>query len=141
MEPEFKEYIARGEKKAGKQTELSKILGISEAYIRTAKTGKRGLPIPICIILARFIEANELAVIAASDLVTEKDEGKRKILKSCFEKTNRAASFLIAAIFVAVISITSPNPANASQVTISHVHNLYYVKYLPMHLNGWSIIK
>ena len=114
MEPEFKEYIAIGEKKAGKQTELSKILGISEAYIRTAKTGKRGLPVPICIRLARFIEANELLVIAASDLVTEKDEEKRKILKSCF---SRAAGIIIVTSIISIMTLAPASPIHAAQIS------------------------
>lgn len=129
MEKEFKEFIEIGEKKAGKQTELAKILGTRDTTLRLAKSGKRGLSVDICIKLADYINENRLEVIAASNLVTEKDEEKRKIFESCFEKTNRAASFLIAVIFAAVISITSQNPANASTATISGAHSLYYVKF------------
>lgn len=111
------EFIEAAEKKAGKQIELARILGISDSYIRIVKTGRRGFPDDICIQLADYIGADRLEVIAASNLVTEKDERKRRIFESCFEKTNRAASFLIAALLFCVISITSPNPANASQAS------------------------
>ena len=89
---EMKTYIEMGEKKAGKQTELGRILGIKENYLRNAKSGRAGLPDAICIKLADYIEVNPLQVIAASNLVTEKDEERRKIFESCF---TRAASALL----------------------------------------------
>ncbi len=89
----IKTYIEMGEKKAGKQTELGRILGIKENYLRNAKSGRAGLPDAICIKLADYIEVNPLKVIAASNLVTEKDEERRKIFESCF---TRAASVIFA---------------------------------------------
>ena len=111
----MRNYIEMGEKRAGKQIELARILGIRDTTIRLAKSGKKGLPDDVCIKLADYIEVDRLEVIAASNLVTEKDEEKRKIFESCF---SRAASFTIAAIFMAIISIMTPSPANASQQTI-----------------------
>ena len=108
---QMKNYIERAEKKAGKQIELAKILGITANYIRMVKANQRGLPIEICIILADYIEVDRLEVIAASNLVTEKDEKKRKILESCF---NRAATVAVAASLIGVTSIVTPSPANAS---------------------------
>jgi len=129
---EMKNYIEKAEKKAGKQIELAKLLGISDAYIRMVKAGKRGFPDDICIKIADYIDEDRLEVIAASNLVTEKDEEKRKIFESCFTKTSKAASkaasFIVAALFIALISITSPNPANADQTTVSNSDYLYYVK-------------
>ena len=125
---ELKNYIENAEKKAGSQKKLSDILGISAGYIRMAKGEKRGFPEAICIKLADYLDEDRLSVIAASGLVTEKDQERRKILESCFRRTSKAANFIIAALFVALISITSPNPANASQATVSDYNNLYYVK-------------
>ena len=112
---ELKKYIETGEKRAGNQIELARILGIRDTTLRLAKSGKKGLPDDICIILADYINEDRLEVIAASNLVTEKDDRKRKIFESCF---SRAASFTIAAFFVAVISIMTPSPAKASQQPI-----------------------
>lgn len=88
---ELKNYIEKGEEKAGKQIELAKILGISDGYIRMVKSKKRGLPVETCILLADYINEDRLEVIAASGLVTEKDEKKRKIFESCFKRTSQAA--------------------------------------------------
>ena len=109
---EMKIYIEMGEKKAGKQTELGKILGIKENYLRNAKSGRAGLPDAICIKLADYLEINPLQVIAASNLVTEKDEERIKIFKSCF---TRAASITAGALIISSISMTSI-PAHASQL-------------------------
>lgn len=124
---EMKKYIELAEEKAGKQRDLAKMLEISDAYIRMVKSGKRSFSDDVCIQIADYIGADRLEVIAANNLVTEKDEKKRKIFESCFS-TSKAASFLMAAIFIAVISIMTPPPANASQLTISDSDNLYYVK-------------
>jgi len=95
---EMKTYIELGEKKAGKQTELGRILGIKENYLRNAKSGRAGLPDAICIKLADYLEVNPLQVIAASNLVTEKDEERRKIFESCFTRA-ASAIFALAAVY------------------------------------------
>ena len=111
---DMKNYIEQAEKKAGSQTNLAKILDITDRYIRQVKNGKQGFAVEICIQLADYIGADRLEVIAASNLVTEKDEKKRKILESCF---STAASLTVATFFVALITIMTPSPANASPVT------------------------
>jgi len=95
---DMKTYIEMGEKKAGKQVELARMLNVRDTALRLAKSGKKGLPDAICIKLADYIEVNPLQVIAASNLVTEKDEERRKIFESCF---TRAAStlFVLAAVY------------------------------------------
>ena len=124
---EMKNYIELAEKKAGSQTNLAKLLEITDRYVRQVKNGKQGFAVEICIQLADFIGADRLEVIAASNLVTEKDEKKRKILESCFS-ISRAANFTITALFIGIVTITSQNPANASQITSLDRSYLYYVK-------------
>lgn len=116
----LKTFIEAAEKKAGKQIELAKMLGISDAYIRMVKAEKRGFPDDICIQLADFIGADRLEVIAASNLVTEKDEKKRKIFESCF---NKAASVTAAALILGASTIMTQSPANASQAS-PHVSSI-----------------
>ena len=121
---DIKIYIERGEKKAGKQIELARFLGIRDTTLRLAKSGKMGLPDAICIKLADYIEADRLEVIAASNLVTEKDEERRKIFESCF---TRAASIAAAALIFAGSSMSS-SPAHAAMSKNKSGINLYYVK-------------
>jgi len=88
---EIKEFIEIGERKAGKQVELAKILGIRDTSLRLAKSGKKGLPDAVCIELADYIQEDPLMVIAASNLVTEKDERRRKVFEKCIKRTSQAA--------------------------------------------------
>lgn len=113
---DMKSYIELGEKKAGKQAELAKILGISENYIRVTKAGRNGLPNAICFKLAEYIGVDVGSVIAASDLVTEKKEDRRKIYESYLSKT---ANFTVATLFIGIILIMKPSTANASWTTVS----------------------
>lgn len=113
---EMKNYIEQAEIKAGKQIELAKMLGVTAGYLRAVKAGKKGFSIDMCIVLADYIGADRLEVIAASNLITEKDEKKRKILESCF---TRAATITAALSLVGVTSIMTPSPANASQAPSS----------------------
>lgn len=103
-------YIEMGVELTGSQRALAQILEIDVTVISAVKAGKRGLTNVSCIKLADLINVKRIEVIAASELVTEKDESKRKIFESCFTK---AASITIAAFFISALTIVSPSPANA----------------------------
>lgn len=111
---DMKTFIEIGEKRAGKQAELAKYLNIRYTTLGLVKSGKRGLPEAICIKLARYIEADPLEVIAASNLVTEKDEERRKIFESCFTK---AASVAAAAIIVSILTLPLQSTVNAANLS------------------------
>lgn len=100
------EYLEKAQIKAGSQVRLSKILGISDRYIRLVRDGERSLADDLCIKLADYINEDRLEVIAASNLVTEKDEEKRKIFESCFR---RVASIVAVILFIGSFSVASPS--------------------------------
>ena len=102
---EMKTYIEAGTKKAGSNKELARILGQKDSVLSDVKAGKKGLPVEICILLADYIGENQMHVVAASNLVTEKDEKKRRILESCFR---RVASIAVIVLFIGSISMASP---------------------------------
>lgn len=118
---EMKKYLELGEKKAGKQIDLARTLGIPDSYIRIVKSGRRGLPADVCIKLADFIGADRLEVIAASNLVTEKDEEKRKIFESCFT-TAASVIFLLVAVHN---FMPFPSETNTSLLAITTLFVLY----------------
>jgi len=89
---EMKELIKIAEEKAGSQIALAKMLGQFDSSIRQVKAGKKGLPDAICIELADFLKIDRLAVIAASNLVTEKNEKRREIFEKCIKGLNRATA-------------------------------------------------
>ncbi|SFM30634.1 hypothetical protein [Nitrosomonas communis] len=105
---EMRKYIEMGEKKAGKQIELARILNVRDSTLRLAKLGNNGLPDAICIKLADYIEVDRLEVIAASNLVTEKDEERRRIFESCFKKTSNAAASIATVILLTTVLTLSP---------------------------------
>lgn len=110
----MKNYIEQGEIKAGAQKELANMLGVSASYIRMVKAGQKGFSIDLCIVLADYIEADRLEVIAASNLITEKDEKKRKILESCFQKV---ASVTAAAVISSILTLTPQQTVKAENLS------------------------
>ncbi len=100
---ELKDYINMGEVEAGTQVKLATILDIKDANIRRSKRGITPLPDPVCIVLANLIKVDPLKVIAASNLVTEKNPKRRKILEGCLA-TMTSIAF---AVLLSVNSIIS----------------------------------
>lgn len=119
---EMNEYIEKAEEKARSQTNLAKILGISARYIRLIKEGKRCLGVEECVLLADYIKEDRLQVIAASNLVTEKDEKKRKILESCFRKVATVAGV---AIITSIMTLSTGSTVQANP-TQSVYNNINY---------------
>lgn len=119
----MKNYIEQGEEKAGTQKELANMLGISASYIRMVKAGQKGFSIDMCIVLADYIGEDRLEVIAASNLVTEKDERKRKILESCFKKVAGVAA---AAVVTSILTLTPQGHVNASNLDQQFTKNTNY---------------
>lgn len=116
---DMKKYIEMGEKAAGSQQELAEYLGQFASAIGRVKRGAAGLPIPLCVKLADLIGEPRLEVIAASDLVTEKNAERRKILESCFSK---AAGVLLLA---GATLIVTPSPAQAAPMLENSANTLY----------------
>ncbi|TFH07607.1 MAG: hypothetical protein E4H07_08890 [Nitrosomonadales bacterium] len=84
----LKEYIEMGEDAAGNQVKLASYLEQNDSNMRKMKQNKRCIPDPMCIKLAHLIGVDPLHVIAASNLVTEKNSGRRKLLESCLVAIN-----------------------------------------------------
>lgn len=127
---EMRNYIEIGEKKAGKQTELAKILGIRDSYLRQAKLGKSGLPDAVCIELADYINVDRIEVVAASNLVTEKDERRRKVFEKCLKKSSNAAvNMLIASIVTTILTMAPAKPANAGSQDTNNLLSIHYTQF------------
>jgi hypothetical protein len=122
---ELKEIIEKAEKIAGSQKALALRIGQDAGNIRGAKAGIKGLPTYACVMIADLIEMDRIAVIAASELVTEKKEERRAIWHPF---VSHAASVIMGAV---ILNMT-PAPANASELIElsrnSLNSNVYYVK-------------
>jgi len=110
---QMKSYIEQGETKAGSQKQLANMLDVSASYIRMVKAEQKKLSIDMCIVLADYIGEDRLEVIAASNLVTEKDERKRKILESCFRKV---VSVVVAVVITSILTLTPQHTVNAENL-------------------------
>lgn len=77
---ELKTYIAKGIEKAGSLSALAREIGTIRTTLQAANAGHRGLPPVICGKLADLIGADRWDVVAASEILTEKDEAKRRYL-------------------------------------------------------------
>lgn len=82
---ELRQMIEIGNKKVGSQADLAKVIGVAANTLTDAKAGRRGLPAEACGRLADIIEADRWAVLAASNLVTERNEEKRAYWRSFVE--------------------------------------------------------
>lgn len=122
----LKTYIERAEATAGSQKALGELIGQSPSHIRAAKAGIKGMPTYACVLVADLIGEDEIHVIAASELATEKHESRRKIWE---KKLETVAAGLLLAIVTTVMTPTPSQAAPLSQVTDSTLYimsNAYY---------------
>lgn len=121
----MKKYITLAIADIGSQRELSDYLGVSSQQITNAKNGRAGLPIAVCCQIAQIIGMNEMEVISASELITEKNQDRRAIL---LPFVSHAASVIVG---IVILNMT-PSPAIASEIIElspnSLISNVYYVK-------------
>lgn len=119
---ELKDYLEIGAKKAGSLTALGKYLDMSQPTISGAKAHKRPLTTKAAVQLANYIGEDVTAVIAANELVTEKDESKRAFW-SLFVEHARAASVALA--LTLVTNFLTPTQAEAATNRNSHPETVY----------------
>lgn len=111
---ELKDYIEQGINRQKSVKALGLYLGVAGNSITDAKAHRRGLPTDACVRLAYLINAEPLAVIAASELATERNAERREFWFSFANpaKTARVAGLMI---FLAVVTnFVTPSPAEAS---------------------------
>jgi len=106
---ELKELIEKAEKTAGSQKALGLMIGINPSNLRNAKAGQQGLPNYACVMIADLIGEERITVIAASELVTEKKEERRKVWHPFVA---RAASVILGSV---ILNMT-PAPSQAAPI-------------------------
>jgi len=112
---ELRDYIAKGAKLVGSQRELAERIGIAERTISDAKANRRGLPNITCGKLAEITGDDAFQIVAASNLITEKDETTRNEWLRLLKKLGGiAASFMLAAFLTVTLIVTSPTQALAA---------------------------
>lgn len=112
---QLREMIEVAAKKCGNQNDLAKVIDISAKALTEAKAGRRGLPAIACGKLAEILEIDRWTVIAASELVTERNEDKRAYFSPFV--LNGVSS--LATVLTAVMLTTAPGEASASNDTFN----------------------
>jgi hypothetical protein len=110
---ELRLMIEIAAKKEGSIRNLAKVLGVTDSNLTSAKMGRRGLPAMACGKLAEILGIDRWTVIAASELVTEKNEEKRAYFSPFV--LNSLAS-LATAVGAASLAL-SPNDSHAANDT------------------------
>lgn len=108
---ELRELIDAGTEKIGSQRRLAEYLGVIEQNLTAAKNGRRGLRADACGKLADLLGIDRFAVVAASELVTEKDPHRQAYFRPFVSGIARPVWMLIAATG---ITFVSPAPAEAA---------------------------
>lgn len=124
---DLRELIEAGSRKAGEQKALAALLKIGTTDIANAKAGRRGLPAPACFMLADYLGIDPATVIAASELVTEKNEERRKIFYPFV--MGRAALFCAATVLLGTTALPPESRAATGNIKTSSPVNWHYVNY------------
>jgi hypothetical protein len=85
-------YINKAEELTGSRKALALALKLNANQITDAKAGRNGLPGFACVKLAQLIGEDERRVIAASELVTEKNPERRAVWLPFVQEIAEAAS-------------------------------------------------
>lgn len=105
----FGEMLENGAKKVGTTRALSKIIGVSESNISSAKTHCRGIPNKACLKLAEILEIDALKVIAAKEEWMAKTQEDKEFWHPLANAAGLAAICLTFAT-----TVFSPSPALAA---------------------------
>lgn len=108
---DLRELIDTGATTIGSQRALALALGMTEKNLSDAKAGRRGLPDFACFRIAEIVKVDPAKVIAASALVTEKDEERRKVFYPFV--MGRAAAIIAATAMLGITAL--PQNAEANQ--------------------------
>lgn len=111
---ELRNYIEQGIKAKGSVLTLASYLGINPNSVSNAKAHSRGLPNDAAIKLARLIDVEPLAVIAASELATEKKPERREFWLNFGNPAKAGRVAGIALICASVTNFMTPTPAEAA---------------------------
>lgn len=114
---DMRELIEAGSKKAGEQKALARFLRLAPTVLADAKAGRRGIPAPACFMLAQYLGIDPARVIAASELVTEKNEERRKVFYPFV--MGRAAMIFATTALVGTIALPSDCQAHSGNLPLA----------------------
>lgn len=122
---ELRNFLDAGIQKAGTLTALSREIGITQPELSNAKAGRRSLPNHAIIALADYTKSDLRAVMAANELVTEKDERRR----AYWLEILAAAATKAACVTLLVAGTGTDALADQTLTASADRDNLYYVNH------------
>lgn len=125
---ELKDLIEAASLKIGSQKRLAEQLGVLPTVLTNAKAGQRGLSPYACLKLAEILDIDSRGVIAASELVTERNESKRAYYAP-FAKRAAAQLAVALGIFTLFVNVPPEAQAKPSPERVSSNANANYAKY------------
>lgn len=120
---DLRELIEAGTAKAGEQKELARLIHINPNDLTNAKAGRRGIPASSCFMLAEYLGIDPARVIAASALVTEKNEERRKVFYPFV--MGRAAMILAWSVLTGITAL--PLESHAAQRIMSFASSILHI--------------
>ncbi len=109
---ELKNYIEEATKLIGTVAKLAKALGVAPTTISDAKAHRRGLPVYACFKLAALLNVDKGDIIAASELVTEKDPERRAVFLPFVRISATHIAWAALAIVASLATTTEKAEAN-----------------------------
>lgn len=127
---ELRDYINLGIVEYGTISALADELGLQRESLSAAKSHRRGIPAYAIAKLSEILEIDPVVIMAASELVTERNNEKREYWLPFVENTlNMTRLAKLVLILGIVTNLMTPTASEAAQNKDSEVRsNLYYVK-------------
>lgn len=107
-------------------TELAKLLGVTQPAISQYKAGKRIMDEETCLAVALALDIDPLEIIAAAGLDRAEKTGQKSLWEVFMMRTAATASALLFALTVNLF--LTENAANAATTRDNESLSLYYVK-------------
>lgn len=117
------EMIDVAGKKFPSDAALARAIGVEPSLLCNAKKKKKPLPASACGKLGEILDIDRYSVVAASDLITEKNEERRKYLYPFV--MGRAAAIIVTTALIGTTAL--PQNAEANQGFTCHRHGLIYI--------------
>ena len=116
IDMELRDYINLGIVEYGTVSALADELGLQRESLSAAKSHRRGIPAYAIAKLSEILEVDPRVIMAASELVTERNNEKREYWLPFVENTlNMGRLAKLVVILGIVTNLMTPQPAEAAQ--------------------------
>jgi DNA-binding transcriptional regulator YdaS (Cro superfamily) len=110
-------------------SELAKLLGVSQGYVSNLRAGRRVMDDETCLAIARRLEINPMKIIGAACIDRAEKAGKSSLWEVFTQRTATTASVVLT-VFLLLTFVTEPQTLaqNGSKIPLSA--NRFLKKFL-----------